>query len=152
MDVFENVHDRDKCVTERNEIIAYDIHGYPGQITECDIPKIERSKVAKVKPHPRVDGSGWSGNGWSGSGWSGSGWSGSGWSVPRTGRFRNPLLSIHGHFLEDGLFSCRAINFLRVKTVLFHSRTSGFCYLGLLFLENGHLAFTNRKSFYDEII
>ena len=132
MDVFENVHDRDKCVTERNEIIAYDIHGYPGQITECDIPKIERSKVAKVKPNPRVDGNGW--------------------SVPRTGRFRNPLLSIHGHFLEDGLFSCRAINFLRVKTVLFHSRTSGFCYLGLLFLENGHLAFTNRKSFYDEII
>ena len=58
MDFFENVHGRDKCVTERNEIIAYVIFRFPGQITECNISKSGRCKVEKVKPRPRVDGSG----------------------------------------------------------------------------------------------
>ena len=133
MDFFENVHCRDKCVTERNEIIAYGIHGCP----ECDISKSGRSKVGKVKVRLRVDSSlchsldGPEADGPSESYYQEL-------DVSETHGFLFMAISWKTVYMYFNDFCPLSLN--NVRFLLFRS----------FFLEK--LAFTDRKSFYDEII
>ena len=113
VDVFENVHGRDKCVTERNEIIAY-----PEQITVWDIIKSGRSKVGKVKVRPRKGGSGCHQL------------DGPEADAPSESYYQELDVSETHCFLSWPFVGRR---FIFMTFVHFHWKTTGFCYLGLLF-------------------